>query len=47
MLKLDAGNMATHYDHIFVRQAMLDYKTYVQMGIYMGLVFVKPLWLVP
>ncbi|KAK7000695.1 major facilitator superfamily domain-containing protein [Favolaschia claudopus] len=37
MLKEDQQNLATHYDHKFVWQAMLDYRTYVQIGIYMGL----------
>jgi hypothetical protein len=41
MLKSDANNMATHYDAKFVWQAMLDYKTYVQIGIYMGFVSLK------
>jgi len=37
MLKEDAQDLATHYDRKFVWQAMRDYKTYVQIGIYMGL----------
>jgi MFS family permease len=37
MLKSDASSMATHYENNFVWQAMLDYKTYVQIGIYMGI----------
>jgi len=36
MLKTDANNMATHHDNKFVWQAMRDYKTYMQIGIYMG-----------
>jgi len=36
MIKADASNMATHYRHRFVWQAMRDYKTYVQIGIFMG-----------
>ncbi|KAJ6625810.1 major facilitator superfamily domain-containing protein [Mycena sp. CBHHK59/15] len=37
MLKEDAQDLATHYDRKFVWQAMRDYKTYVQIGIYIGL----------
>ncbi|KAF7357691.1 hypothetical protein MVEN_00814800 [Mycena venus] len=37
LLKEDAQDLATHYDRKFVWQAMRDYKTYVQIGIYMGL----------
>jgi hypothetical protein len=36
MLKEDAQDLATHYDRKFVWQAMRDYKTYVQIAIYMG-----------
>ncbi|KAJ7693323.1 major facilitator superfamily domain-containing protein [Mycena rosella] len=37
MLKEDAQDLATHYDRKFVWQAMKDYQTYVQIGIYIGL----------
>ncbi|KAJ7497619.1 major facilitator superfamily domain-containing protein [Mycena latifolia] len=37
MLKEDAQDLATHYDRKFVWQAMRDCKTYVQIGIYIGL----------
>ncbi|KAG1871251.1 MFS general substrate transporter [Suillus subalutaceus] len=37
MLKQDANNLATHYHIRFVLQAMKDYKTYIQVLIYMGL----------
>ncbi|KAF4598010.1 hypothetical protein EYR40_006359 [Pleurotus pulmonarius] len=37
MLKEDSNSLATHYDRKFVWQAMLDYKTYVQVSIYIGL----------
>ncbi|KAF5386209.1 hypothetical protein D9615_002612 [Tricholomella constricta] len=37
MLKEDSQGLATHYDRKFVWQAMKDYKTYIQMGIYLGL----------
>ncbi|KAJ7045875.1 major facilitator superfamily domain-containing protein [Mycena alexandri] len=37
MLKEDSQDLATHYDIKFVWQAFTDYKTYVQIGIYMGL----------
>lgn len=37
MLKEDSQGLATHYDRKFVWQAISDYKTYVQMGIYLGL----------
>jgi hypothetical protein len=36
MLKEDSQGLATHYDRKFVWQAMTDYKTYMQVGIYMG-----------
>jgi hypothetical protein len=36
MLKEDSQDLATHYDRKFVWQAMTDYKTYVQVGIYIG-----------
>ncbi|KAJ7772744.1 major facilitator superfamily domain-containing protein [Mycena maculata] len=36
MLKDDAQDLATHYDRKFVWQAMRDYQTYVQIGIYIG-----------
>ncbi|KAF8199780.1 major facilitator superfamily domain-containing protein [Mycena galopus ATCC 62051] len=37
LLKEDAQDLATHYDSKFVWQAIKDYKTWVQIGIYMGL----------
>ncbi|KAF8557618.1 MFS general substrate transporter [Imleria badia] len=37
LLKNDSQNLATHYDFQFVLQALKDYKTYVQIGIYIGL----------
>ncbi|KAF9237555.1 MFS general substrate transporter [Melanogaster broomeanus] len=37
MLKEDSKGLATHYDFQFVLQALKDYKTYVQVGIYIGL----------
>ncbi|KAF8647089.1 hypothetical protein AX16_006923 [Volvariella volvacea WC 439] len=37
MLKEDQQGLATHYEHKFVWQAMTDYKTYVQVAIYIGL----------
>ncbi|OJA18673.1 hypothetical protein AZE42_08862 [Rhizopogon vesiculosus] len=37
MLKQDANDLATHYHIRFVLQAMGDYKTYIQVLIYMGL----------
>jgi hypothetical protein len=37
MLKEDCQGLATHYDSKFVWQAITDYKTYVQVGIYIGL----------
>ncbi|KAF8893538.1 major facilitator superfamily domain-containing protein [Infundibulicybe gibba] len=37
MLKEDSQGLATHYDRKFVWQAISDYKTYVQIGIYIGL----------
>ena len=36
MLRDDSQGLSTHYDAKFVWQAMTDYKTYVQVGIYMG-----------
>lgn len=36
MLKADSRNMATHFSWKFVFQALRDYKTYVQIVIYMG-----------
>jgi hypothetical protein len=42
MLKSDASNLATHYDTKFIWQAMLDYKTYLQIGIYIGFVLAEP-----
>ncbi|KIJ18601.1 hypothetical protein PAXINDRAFT_167190 [Paxillus involutus ATCC 200175] len=37
MLREDSNSLATHYDFQFVLQAFKDYKTYVQIGIYIGL----------
>ncbi|KAG9316742.1 MFS general substrate transporter [Chiua virens] len=37
LLKNDSQNLATHYDFKFVLQAVKDYKTFVQIGIYIGL----------
>lgn len=37
MLKDDCLGLATHYDNKFVWQAMTDYNTYIQMGIYIGM----------
>ncbi|KAG1751365.1 MFS general substrate transporter [Suillus paluster] len=37
MLKQDADCLATHYDLRFILQAMKDYKTYIQVFTYMGL----------
>ncbi|TFK44128.1 major facilitator superfamily domain-containing protein [Crucibulum laeve] len=37
MLKEDSQGLATHYNIKFVWQAMTDYKSYVQVGIYIGL----------
>jgi len=37
MLKEDSQDLATQYDRKFVWQAMKDYQTYVQIGIYIGL----------
>lgn len=36
MLREDSQGLSTHYDKKFVWQAMTDYKTYVQVGIYIG-----------
>jgi MFS family permease len=36
MLKADSQNMPTHLSKKFVWQAIADYKTYVQVGIYLG-----------
>ncbi|KAJ8588252.1 MFS general substrate transporter [Rhizopogon salebrosus TDB-379] len=38
MLKQDTNNLATHYSIQFVLQAMKDYKIYIQVLIYMGIV---------
>jgi MFS family permease len=37
MMKEDSSGLATRYDPQFVFQALKDYKTYIQVGIYMGL----------
>ncbi|KAL1743407.1 major facilitator superfamily domain-containing protein [Schizophyllum fasciatum] len=36
LLHADAKGLATHYDFKFVLQALLDYKSWVQVGVYMG-----------
>ena len=36
MLREDTQGLATDYKSKFVWQAISDYKTYVQIGIYMG-----------
>jgi len=36
LLKKDANNLATHYDKKFFWQAVMDYKTYLQIITYMG-----------
>ncbi|KAF5335197.1 hypothetical protein D9611_010915 [Ephemerocybe angulata] len=36
MLKLDKQGQSTHFEYKYVWQAMLDYKTWVQVGIYIG-----------
>ncbi|KAF8557620.1 hypothetical protein OG21DRAFT_1505114 [Imleria badia] len=38
LLKNDSQNLATHYDFQFVLQALKDYKTYIQSGIFTGLI---------
>ncbi|KZP18356.1 MFS general substrate transporter [Athelia psychrophila] len=38
MLKSDSLGQSTHFDMKFVRQALGDYHTYLQIGIYMGVV---------
>ncbi|KAF8134535.1 major facilitator superfamily domain-containing protein [Boletus edulis] len=37
LLKQDSQSLATHYDFQFVLQALKDYKSYIQMGIFTGL----------
>ncbi|KAL4074089.1 major facilitator superfamily domain-containing protein [Scleroderma yunnanense] len=37
MLKQDSNNLSTEYQFRFVLQALQDYKSYVQVGIYIGL----------
>jgi len=37
LLKNDSQNLATHYEFGFILQALKDYKTYLQIGIYIGL----------
>ncbi|TFY79899.1 hypothetical protein EWM64_g4113 [Hericium alpestre] len=36
LLKDDSNNLATHFDMKFLWQAILDYKTYLQITVYMG-----------
>ncbi|TFY66688.1 hypothetical protein EVG20_g4407 [Dentipellis fragilis] len=36
MLKDDSNNLATHFDMKFLWQAVFDYKTYLQITVYMG-----------
>ena len=36
ILRADAKGLATHYDFKFVLQALFDYKSWVQAGVYMG-----------
>lgn len=38
LMKIDSQGLATHYNLQFVLQALKDYKTYLQLGIYMGYV---------
>ncbi|KAJ7646966.1 major facilitator superfamily domain-containing protein [Roridomyces roridus] len=38
MLKEDAQDLATHFEMKFVWQALRDYQSYLQLGIYIGLV---------
>ena len=38
LLRHDSQNLATYYDFQFVLQALKDYKTYVQISIYIGYV---------
>ena len=38
LLKNDSQNLATHFEFEFVIQALTDYKTYVQTGIFTGYV---------
>ena len=38
LLKIDSQHLATYYDSRFVLQALKDYKTYLQFGIYIGCV---------
>ncbi|EGO25330.1 hypothetical protein SERLADRAFT_368727 [Serpula lacrymans var. lacrymans S7.9] len=37
MLKKDSRSLATHYDKNFVFQAIKDYKTYMHLGIFIGI----------
>jgi len=37
-MKADSQGLATHYNFMFVLQALKDYKTYLQFGIYIGYV---------
>ncbi|KIJ05918.1 hypothetical protein PAXINDRAFT_62656, partial [Paxillus involutus ATCC 200175] len=37
LLREDSNNLATHYEFQFVLQAIADYKTYVHIGIHIGL----------
>ena len=38
LLKIDSQHLATYYDSRFVLQALKDYKTYLQFGIFIGCV---------
>ncbi|KAF8555237.1 MFS general substrate transporter [Imleria badia] len=38
MMKTDSQGLSTHYDFQFVLQALKDYKTYLQLSIYIGFV---------
>ena len=54
LLKQDSNNQATHYNKKFLWQAITDYKTYLQMTVYISCVFIcnrqllfVRCWLVP
>ena len=42
VLREDAQGLATHFDMKFVWQALFDYKSWVQVGAYMGYVVSIP-----
>lgn len=44
MLKEDKLGQATHFDYKYVWHAMLDYKTYVQIAIYMGMIPLRSMY---